>query len=256
MEHHSAYGLNLDSLDIVIVDDSRTVLTMIRSMISSLKVARVRTFDRGDLALQAMLHEPPNVILTDLVMNPMSGTQLLHLVRQKTMVPLCFVPVIVVTAHATQKRVAQLFQAGAHHVLAKPLSATILQQRLVSLLKDDRLMDLAGERYIISGMRETLREKRSKLASLEKAREFHEQIVPQAKEHQKRVDNILNHEVIPEHLIPNYYGSRSQQIASKLQRQAEQQSDATEAAAQSSPERPTRSGAAGRYGRVSRRRAG
>jgi CheY-like chemotaxis protein len=256
MEHHSAYGLNLDSLDIVIVDDSRTVLTMIRSMISSLKVARVRTFDRGDLALQAMLHEPPNVILTDLVMNPMSGTQLLHLVRQKTMVPLCFVPVIVVTAHATQKRVAQLFQAGAHHVLAKPLSAAVLQQRLVSLLKDDRLMDLAGDRYIISGMRETLREKRSKLASLEKAREFHEQIIPQAKEHQKQVDNILNHEVIPEHLIPNYYGSRSQQIASRLHRQAEQQTEATEAAAQSSPERPTRSGSTGRYGRVSRRRAG
>ncbi len=253
MEHHSAYGLNLDSLDIVIVDDSRTVLTMIRSMISSLKVARVRTFDRGDLALQAMLHEPPNVILTDLVMNPMSGTQLLHLVRQKTMVPLCFVPVIVVTAHATQKRVAQLFQAGAHHVLAKPLSAAVLQQRLVSLLKDDRLMDLAGDRYIISGMRETLREKRSKLASLEKAREFHEQIIPQAKEHQKQVDNILNHEVIPEHLIPNYYGSRGQQIISKLHDQTEQQSEVTE---KTSLERPTRSGSTGRYGRVSRRRAG
>jgi hypothetical protein len=105
-------------------------------------------------------------------------------------------------------------------------------------------------------MRETLREKRSKLASLEKAREFHEQIIPQAKEHQKQVDNILNHEVIPEHQIPNYYGSRSQQIASRLHRQAEQQTEATEAAAQSSPERPTRSGSTGRYGRVSRRRAG
>ncbi|MCV6548049.1 MAG: response regulator [Cohaesibacter sp.] len=253
MEHHSAYGLDLDSLDIVIVDDSRTVLTMIRSMISSLKVARVRTFDRGDLALQAMLHEPPNVILTDLVMSPMSGTQLLHLIRQQTMVPLCFVPVIVVTAHATQKRVAQLFQSGAHHVLAKPLSAAILQQRLVSLLSDSRLMDLAGDRYIISGMRETLLEKRTKIASLEKVRQFHERIVPQAKEHQKQIDDILNHEIVPEHLIPNYYGSRSQQIVSKLHRQAAERAEAETGV---SSVRVTTGTAPGRYGRISRRRMG
>ncbi|MCT4655262.1 MAG: response regulator [Cohaesibacter sp.] len=192
MEHHSAYGRNFDSLDIVIVDDSKTVLTMIRSMISSLKVARVRSFDRGDLALQAMLHEPPNVILTDLAMSPMSGLQLLHLIRQKTMVPLCYVPVVVITAHATQKRVSQLFEAGAHHVLAKPFSAAALQGRLKSLLTDDRLMELEGNRYIISGMRETLTEKRSKLQTLEKAREFHEHVLPQAAEKQRRVDQILD----------------------------------------------------------------
>lgn len=255
MEHHSAYGLTLDSLDIVIVDDSRTVLTMIRSMISSLKVARVRTFDRGDLALQAMLHEPPNVILTDLVMNPMSGTQLLHLVRQKTMVPLCFVPVVVITAHATQKRVAQLFQAGAHHVLAKPLSASVLQSRLMSLLKDDRLMDLEGDRYIISGMRETLREKRSKLVSLEKAREFHEQVLPQAKEQQRHVDDILNHEIVPDHLIPNYYGSRGQQIAARFHRQGEVAKEKETASSKPDSVSPSRPVHVGSYGRVARRRA-
>ena len=192
MEHHAAYGLDLESLDIVIVDDSKTVLAMIRSMISSLKVGRVRTFDRGDLALQAIMHEPPNVIFTDLAMSPMSGMQLLRLVRQRTMEPLCFIPVIVVTAHATQQRVAQLFEVGAHHVLAKPTSSIVLQNRLKSLTSDPRMMRLEKERYVIDGMREALMEKQKRLRTLEKARQFHEQTVPRAQEKQRRIDKILD----------------------------------------------------------------
>ena len=191
MEHHSAYGLSVESLDIVIVDDSKTVLTMIRSMLSALKVARVRSYDRGDLALQAIMHEPPHIILTDLAMTPMSGMQLLRLIRQKTMEPLCFIPVIVVTAHATQQRVAQLFESGAHHVLSKPLAASVLQQRIRSLVKDPRMMRLDGERYVIDGMHETLLEKQSRLESLDKARQFHEEVLPRAVEKQRTVDDIL-----------------------------------------------------------------
>lgn len=222
MEHHAAFGLDIDSLDIVIVDDSKTVLTMIRSMISSLKVARVRTYDRGDLALQAIMHEPPNVILTDLAMSPMSGMQLLRLVRQKTMEPLCYIPVIVVTAHATQARVAQLFEAGAHHVLAKPLSSAVLQQRLKSLCADRRVMRLDGERYVIDGMHEVLEEKRSRMRSLEKARQFHTEVLPQALENQKEVDSILadSHSLADDDHRPMPMMSRGMMVAEKLRREA------------------------------------
>ena len=192
MEHHAAFGLDVESLDIVIVDDSKTVLTMLRSMISALKVGRVRSYDRGDVALQAILDEPPNVILTDLAMSPMTGMQLIKMIRQTAMAPLCFVPIIVITAHATQKRVGQLFELGAHHVLAKPIAANVLQQRILSLSKDNRIMRLEKDRYVIDGMREMMQEKQSMMRTLEKARQFHEETVPQAKETQRKVDQILN----------------------------------------------------------------
>ncbi len=252
MEHHSAYGLDLESLDIVIVDDSKTVLTMIRSMISALKVARVRSFDRGDLALQAIMHEPPNVILTDLAMSPMSGIQLLRMVRQKTMTPLCYIPVIVITAHATQKRVAQLFESGAHHVLAKPMSSAALQQRLKSLVNDRRLMRLEGERYVIDGMHEVLEEKQSKLRSLEKARLFHEEVVPQAMEDQREIDSILaGKPLLPETVaIEERMGevvpmmSRGMAVAERLRREARANGEQKSA----SGHRPVRSRS--RYARV------
>lgn len=253
MEHHSAYGLAVESLDIVIVDDSKTVLTMIRSMISSLKVARVRSFDRADLALQAILHEPPNVILTDLAMSPMTGMQLLRLIRQKTMTPLCFIPVVVITAHATQKSVAQLFESGAHHVLAKPLSAAILQDRLRALCSDARLMDLEGERYVISGMKEVLEEKQSKLRSLEKARQFHVEILPQAKEDQRQVDEIISSAGFSlEGLDTAAIAHHGMQVAEKLRKQSEAES--AEENTSSSVKSTTRPSLGRRYAGLNSRR--
>ena len=226
MEHHAAYGLSIESLDIVVVDDSKSVLTMIRSMISSMKVARVRCYDRADVALHAIMHEPPNVILTDLNMAPMDGLQLLSLIRRETMEPLSFIPVIVITAHATEQRVAKLFETGAHHVLAKPMSSTALQQRLMSLCGDKRLMRLEGDRYVIDGMHEVLEEKRSRLRSLAKARQFHEQTLPQAKRSQRDVDRILKRspeddaldELPPYSPTPSGWGRKASENASTSMR--------------------------------------
>lgn len=255
LEHHAAFGLDVESLDIVIVDDSKTVLTMIRSMISALKVERVRSYDRGDLALQAIMHEPPNVILTDLAMSPMSGMQLLRLIRQQTMEPLCFIPVIVVTAHATERRVAQLFEIGAHHVLAKPMSASVLQNRLKSLVQDPRAMRLEGDRYVIDGMHEVLEEKQSRMRSLEKARAFHEEVLPQAQESQRTVDRILNDYVDydPDEGRTIKLTSSGMRIGDKLRkdREAREAREAREKDALVG--RPQRSR---RYAGISRRRTG
>ncbi|TLP48951.1 MULTISPECIES: response regulator [Cohaesibacter] len=254
LEHHAAYGLDVESLDVVIVDDSKTVLTMIRSMISALKVERVRAYDRADLALQAIMHEPPNVILTDLAMSPMSGTQLLRLIRQQTMAPLCYIPVVVITAHATERRVAQLFECGAHHVLAKPMSAAVLQSRLRSLVTDPRMMRLDGDRYVIDGMQEMLEEKKSRMESLAKARQFHTEVLPQAVESQRTVDRILKGQIDhnKEEVRTIKRMSTGMMIGEKLRKQREEREERemAERAAQRSGQRSRR------YAGVSRRKAG
>ncbi len=257
LEHHAAYGLDVESLDVVIVDDSKTVLTMIRSMISALKVERVRSYDRADLALQAIMHEPPNVILTDLAMSPMSGTQLLRLIRQQTMEPLCYIPVIVITAHATERRVAQLFEWGAHHVLAKPMSSAMLQNRLRSLVKDPRMMRLDGDRFVIDGMHEVLEEKKSRMESLSKARQFHTEVLPKALESQRAVDRILKDQVDYDGEQPRTIKRMSSGmiIGDKLRKQREEReaqvaAEAAEKAARGDVKRSRR------FAGVSRRRAG
>jgi hypothetical protein len=53
------------------------------------------------------------------------------------------------------------------------------------------MLRLVGGRYVIDGMHEVLEEKRSKMRTLNKARQFHEEVLPNAVESQRNVDDII-----------------------------------------------------------------
>lgn len=174
MKHHAAYGLVMEDIDAVVVEDSKPMQTILRSILLSFKVSRVRVFDSVDDALEASLAEPPNVILTDWRMEPTSGYQFLRLVRHRHMEPLCYVPILFITAHGTRPLVDKALRAGAHHVLVKPVSPSTLFKRLQWLMADERPMILEHSGfYNIYGIQKTLDEQAEKLQSLAGARLHH-----------------------------------------------------------------------------------
>ncbi|MEP2841548.1 response regulator [Roseibium sp.] len=174
MKHHAAFGLAVEDLDVVVVEDSKPMQTIIRSILLSFKVSRVRTFDSVDEALESSLAEPPNLILTDWRMEPTSGYQLLRLVRHRHMEPLCFVPVLFLTAHGTRPLVDKALRAGAHHVLVKPISPSTLYKRLQWLLNDNRPMILENSGfYNVYGIQKTMDDQAEKMKTLEGARLYH-----------------------------------------------------------------------------------
>lgn len=174
MKHHAAFGLAMEDIDAVVVEDSKPMQTILRSILLSLKVARVRVFDSVDDALEASLAEPPNVILTDWRMEPTSGYQFLRLVRHRHMEPLCYVPILFITAHGTRPLVDKALRAGAHHVLVKPVSPSTLYKRLRWLLSDDRpiILEHSGF-YNIYGIQRAMDEQAEKMQSLAGARLHH-----------------------------------------------------------------------------------
>jgi len=164
----------MEDIDAVVVEDSKPMQTILRSILLSFKVARVRVFDSVDEALEASLAEPPNVILTDWRMAPTSGYQFLRLVRHRHMEPLCYVPILFITAHGTRPLVDKALRAGAHHVLVKPVSPSTLFKRLRWLLNDDRPMILEQSGfYNIHGIQRTMDDQAEKLQSLAGARLHH-----------------------------------------------------------------------------------
>lgn len=193
MKQHAAYGLAVEDIDAVVVDDSKPMQTIIRSILLSFKVARVRIFDSVDEALQSMLVEPPNLILTDWRMAPTSGYQLLRLVRHRHMEPLCYVPILFVTAHGTRALVDKALRAGAHHLLVKPLSPSTLFSRLQWLLRDDRPMVLEHSGfYNIHGIHQALDAQAEKIQTLDRARTHHETATKRLAELQGTVDKVFN----------------------------------------------------------------
>ncbi len=192
---HAAYQVPIEELDVIVIDDSKSMQTIVRSMLIAMRVYRVRVFDTADEALQSMLTEPPHIILTDWKMKPTNGYQLLRSIRQRQMAPLCYVPLMFITAHGTRALVERALRSGAHHLLVKPLSPAALLDRLLWVTRDPRPMVLNGaDHYQIEGMEKTMDGHREKWDSLSRARIHHEKTNRATTELQGLVDRIFSHD--------------------------------------------------------------
>lgn len=175
MPLHTAYGLPLEELDLVAIDDSKAMQGIYRSIFSTLRTKRARVYGDPERAMNAMLNEPPNVLLLDWRMEATSGAKLLRTLRLKQMDPLCFVPVIVVSAYGTQSIVELAYRLGANGFLLKPISPDSLVKRLQWVANDERELRLENDRYVIEGVEEKLEMHQHKAESLSRARAYHDE---------------------------------------------------------------------------------
>jgi Response regulator containing a CheY-like receiver domain and an HD-GYP domain len=198
MMHHSSYGLPAEFLDIMLVEDSKPMQIMLRSMLMALRPRRLRSYDSAEDALEAMLVEPPNLVITDWRLGGMSGYQLLRTIRMKQMAPLSFVPVLIVSAHATRAIVEKAFRAGANHFLVKPISPACLATWVQRVTKDGRRFTLADSgHFVIEGVEEALSIHRGRHDTLERARMFHDRSFRRVAQIQTEVDKILSRAINP-----------------------------------------------------------
>lgn len=175
MPLHSAYGLPLEEIDLVAIDDSKAMQGIYRSIFSTLRTKRARVYGDPERAMNAMLNEPPNVLLLDWRMEATSGAKLLRTLRLKQMDPLCFLPVIVVSAYGTQSTVELAYRLGANGFLLKPISPDSLIKRLHWIANDERDLRLENDRYVIAGVEERLELHQHKAESLSRARAYHDE---------------------------------------------------------------------------------
>ncbi|MEX2166262.1 MAG: response regulator [Methyloceanibacter sp.] len=156
MLHHSAYGRGLETLTVVVVDDRRPMLAMMRAMLAAIGVGRIETYDCPAEAIEAMTAVPPDLVIAAAAMQPMTGPALVRTMRDADAGPLCFIPAMITSAHAKPHLVEESFRAGAHQVLVLPIAASTLYRRLDWLTDDDRPYELHGDHYVVAGLEERL----------------------------------------------------------------------------------------------------
>lgn len=163
-----AQGVALEDLDVVVVDDSKPMQTIVRSMLNAARVHRVRTFDDAGEAYRAMLVEPPHILITDWNLPDMDGLSLVRSLRDPRSGPLASVPVILITGHATRRLVETAIGSGIHFVLAKPLSPSNVMKRVMAVIADRRRFVLAADRghYVLEGADELLAGQRQRWRDL------------------------------------------------------------------------------------------
>jgi two-component system KDP operon response regulator KdpE len=113
---------------LVVEDDQRIRETLARSLTESGHA--VRTEARGTEALGVVVDWRPDVVVLDLGLPDIDGTDVLHMVRSVSAVP-----VIVATARDDDEEIVRVLDAGADDYVVKPYSAAQLDARIRAVLR-------------------------------------------------------------------------------------------------------------------------
>ena len=120
------------NMQILIVDDYKTMLRIIRNLLKQLGFNNVDEATDGSAALQKLRDKEYNLVISDWNMEPMSGMQLLTEVRADT--KLKELPFIMITAESKTENVIAAKEAGVSNYIVKPFNAATLKTKLAAVL--------------------------------------------------------------------------------------------------------------------------
>jgi len=120
------------SINVLIVDDYKTMLRIIRNLLKQINFNNVEEASDGGEALQKLRAGQFGLVISDWNMEPMTGLQLLQEVRQD--VRLKPLPFIMVTAESKAENIVAAKQAGVSNYIVKPFNAETLQAKIEKVL--------------------------------------------------------------------------------------------------------------------------
>lgn len=130
---------NFDRLTIMVVDDNRSMRRMVGDLLRSFGVGQVVELSDGSEALASLRETPTDIIVTDWMMNLLDGFDLVRRIRTSENAPNPTVPIIMLTGHTEDWRVASARDVGVTEFLAKPISAGSLAKRIVHCIDNPRM---------------------------------------------------------------------------------------------------------------------
>ncbi|HVJ35562.1 MAG TPA: response regulator [Terriglobia bacterium] len=120
------------NMSILIVDDYKTMLRIIRNLLKQLGFNNVDEATDGSMALQKLRDKDYGLVISDWNMEPMTGIQLLREVRADT--KLKALPFIMITAESKTENVVAAKEAGVNNYIVKPFNAATLKTKLTTVL--------------------------------------------------------------------------------------------------------------------------
>ena len=122
------------SMPILVVDDYKTMIRIIRNLLKQLGFENVDDAADGGEALAKLKEKPYGLVISDWNMEPMTGFELLKEVRGDD--KLKQTPFIMVTAESKTENVIAAKKAGVNNYIVKPFNAATLTQKMSSVFGD------------------------------------------------------------------------------------------------------------------------
>ena len=122
------------SMPVLIVDDYKTMIRIIRNLLKQLGFANVHEAGDGSAALDMMRHKDYGLVISDWNMEPMTGYDLLKEVRADP--NLATTPFIMITAESKTENVIAAKKAGVNNYIVKPFNAATLKTKIEAVFPE------------------------------------------------------------------------------------------------------------------------
>ncbi len=122
------------NMPILIVDDYKTMLRIVRNLLKQLGFDNVDEAMDGSGALTKLRERSYGLIISDWNMEPMTGLDLLKEVRADEKIKAT--PFIMVTAESKTDNVVAAKKAGVNNYIVKPFNADTLKKKMSAVIGD------------------------------------------------------------------------------------------------------------------------
>ncbi|MGI0487527.1 response regulator [Pantanalinema rosaneae CENA516] len=118
--------------DRILVVDDIADNSFLLQMILEEEGYQVEIADSGQLALDSIATNPPDLVLLDVMMPDMNGFEVTRRIRQNSDVP--FIPILLITGYL-DPHPADGFEVGADDFIRKPIDVDLLLNRVHAILQ-------------------------------------------------------------------------------------------------------------------------
>lgn len=136
---------DLTQVKVLIVDDMQAMLALTVSLLKNFgfkSVDGARSAEEGYQLFQQHNHD---IVITDWLMEPMDGLQLIQMIRKRDDSPNKFVPIILMTGYSDRPRVMTARDQGTTEFLMKPYTVRDMYARITQIIEKPRQFVEAGE---------------------------------------------------------------------------------------------------------------
>lgn len=121
---------------VVVIEDDPFMTDLLLDQLRYMGILDTHCFEDGSNALEAMARLKPDLVISDIHMQPMSGLEFLRNLRADTHGAIGRTPVLFLSSDSTKGTVAEALPLGVSGYIVKPPSIAALKAKIELALKD------------------------------------------------------------------------------------------------------------------------
>ena len=123
---------------IVVVEDEKIMSTFVLTTLRRIGILDLFAFDNGVAAFKELGKLKPDLIVTDIHMQPLGGVELVRAMRASTDAAIATIPVIFLSADSTPATIKEVLPLGVAGYLVKPPNINVLAAKIEQALNSPK----------------------------------------------------------------------------------------------------------------------